>query len=212
MRLIGIVTAKDVVGKPDNLGIDRVMTKDPSCVKTHMSVASVGHLMIWDGLEVMPVVKDDLTLMGIVSRQDIMKAMQLAQRQPQVGDTIADQIAEQLELTSDDPTQWDAAIPSFKFSVSPQMTNSVGTISFGVLSELVANASQRTLLAYQKRNAVIEQMNLHYFKMIQLESELEIKPRVLEIGRRSSKLDIEVFIENTLVAKAIVICQLMERT
>lgn len=92
------------------------------------------------------------------------------------------------------------------------MTNSVGTISFGVLSELVANASQRTLLAYQKRNAVIEQMNLHYFKMIQLESELEIKPRVLEIGRRSSKLDIEVFIENTLVAKAIVICQLMERT
>ena len=48
--------------------------------------------------------------------------------------------------------------------------------------------------------------------MIQLESELEIKPRVLEIGRRSSKLDIEVFIENTLVAKAIVICQLMERT
>lgn len=212
MRLIGIVTAKDVVGKPDNLGIERVMTKDPSCVKTHMSVASVGHLMIWDGLEVMPVVKDDLTLMGIVSRQDIMKAMQLAQRQPQVGDTIADQIAEQLELTSDDPTQWDAAIPSFKFSVSPQMTNSVGTISFGVLSELVANASQRTLLAYQKRNAVIEQMNLHYFKMIQLESELEIKPRVLEIGRRSSKLDIEVFIENTLVAKAIVICQLMERT
>jgi len=138
--------------------------------------------------------------------------MQVAQRQPQVGDTIADQIAEQLELTSDDPTQWDAAIPSFKFSVSPQMTNSVGTISFGVLSELVANASQRTLLAYQKRNAVIEQMNLHYFKMIQLESELEIKPRVLEIGRRSSKLDIEVFIENTLVAKAIVICQLMERT
>lgn len=212
MRLIGIVTAKDVVGKPDNLSIERVMTKDPSYVKTHMSVASVGHLMIWDGLEVMPVVKDDLTLIGIISRQDVMKAMQLAQRQPQVGDTIADQIAEQLELTSENPDDWHSAIPAFKFKVTPQMTNSVGTISFGVLSELVASASQRTLLAYQKRNAVIEQMNLHYFKMIQLESKLEIRPRVLEIGRRSSKLDIEVFIENTLVAKAIVICQLMERT
>lgn len=212
MRLIGIVTAKDVVGKQDTLGIDRVMTKEPSYVKTHMSVASVGHLMIWDGLEVMPVVMDDLTLMGIISRQDVMKAMQLAQRQPQVGDTIADQIAEQLELVNTDPAEWGSAIPSFKFTVSPQMTNSVGTISFGVLSELIANASQRTLLAYQKRNAVIEQMNLHYFKMIQLESELEIRPRVLEIGRRSSKLDLEVYIENTLVAKAIVICQLMERT
>ena len=42
-----------------------------------MSVASVSHQMIWDGLEVMPVVEDDLALVGIVSRQDVMKAMQL---------------------------------------------------------------------------------------------------------------------------------------
>ena len=49
--------------------------------------------MIWDGLEVMPVVEDDLALVGIVSRQDVMKAMQLVQRQPQIADTISDQIS-----------------------------------------------------------------------------------------------------------------------
>ena len=55
MRLMGIITAKDVVGKAPTQVIDRVMTKDPISVKKTMSVASVGHQMIWDGLEVMPV-------------------------------------------------------------------------------------------------------------------------------------------------------------
>ncbi len=55
-------------------------------------------------------------------------------------------------------------------------------------------------------------MNLHYLRLIQLESELDIRPRILEIGRRSAKLDIEVYLENVIVAKAIVVCQVMERT
>ena len=52
-------------------------------------------------------------------------------------------------------------------------------------------------------------MNLHYLRLIQLESELDIRPRILEIGRRSAKLDIEVYLENVIVAKAIVVCQVM---
>ena len=64
----------------------------------------------------------------------------------------------------------------------------------------------------QRRNIMIEQMSLHYLRLIHLESELDIRPRVLEIGRRSAKLDIEVYIENTIVSKAIVVCQVMERS
>ena len=80
MRLMGIITAKDVLGKADTQVIERVMTKDPISVKKTMSVASVSHQMIWDGLEVMPVVSDDLTLEGLSTRQDVMKALQLVQR------------------------------------------------------------------------------------------------------------------------------------
>lgn len=53
-------------------------------------------MMIWESIEVIPVVKDDLTLIGIVSRQDILKSMQMIQKQPQVGETIDDTIANQL--------------------------------------------------------------------------------------------------------------------
>lgn len=208
-RVLGIITAKDIIGKQDSQLLDKVMTKDPNNVKKHMSVASVGHLMIWDGLEMMPVVEDDLSLIGIISRQDVMKAMQLAQRQPQVANTISDQISG--DITESESSNKNDGL-HFNFTVSPQMVSTVGTISFGVLSEIISNVAQRTMYAHQRRNVVIEQINLHYFRLIQIESELDIRPRVLEIGRRSAKLDIEVYLENAIVAKAIVICQLMEKT
>ena len=211
MRLVGIVTAKDILEKPDKQSIERVMTKDPIFVKREMSIASVSHQMMWDGLEVMAVVSDDLTLVGLVSRQDVMKAMQLVQRQTQMSDTISDQIAGEIQLIEEDSEGRKKDVPEFVFAVTPQMVNEVGTISFGVLSEIVANVTKRTLYLSQRRNTWIEQVNLHYFRLIQLESQLVIKPRILELGRRSAKLDIEVYMENTLVAKALVVCQLLER-
>lgn len=207
-RLVGIVTAKDVIGKPDRMNIERVMTRNPFYARTHMSVASVAHTMIWDGLEVMPVLEDDLTLMGIVSRQDVMKAMQSAQRQPQMGDTIADQVNTLME-TIQTVEEEKAA---YKFPVTPQMTNSVGTISFGVLSEIISEAAHNALTTMQKRNIVVEQMNLHYFKMIQMGSEIVIKPEVFDMGRKSARLDVAIYSENILVAKAVLVCQIMQRT
>lgn len=151
--------------------------------------------MIWDGLEVMPVVSDDLTLEGLITRQDVMKAMQLVQRQPQIADTISDQISGGIQTIDRDRDGNLLANPKFKFMVTPQMVNGVGTISFGVLSEILSDVAQKTMVLNQRRNIMIEQMNLHYLRLIQLESELDIRPRVLEIGRRSAKLDIEVYIE-----------------
>lgn len=210
-RLIGMVTAKDIIGKQDHVSIERVMTKNPTFAKTHMSVASVGHLMIWDGLEVMPIVEDDLTLIGIVSRQDVMKAMQSSQRQPQMGDTLSDQVNENIEILTTSSEEWSSKIPYYKFKVTPQMTDNVGTLSFGLLSEVISTVTKNTLIVYQKKNAMVEQMNLYYLKLVQLGSEIEIRPSVFEIGRRTAKLDIEVYTDTVLVAKATVVCQLMQR-
>lgn len=210
MRLLGIITAKDILGKADSLTMERIMTKDPVTAKTHMSVASVAHRMIWDGLEVLPVVKDNLQLLGIISRQDVMKAMQLAQRQPQIGNTIEDQIVDGIEI-NDHPLN-NSDFPVYRFLVTPQMTNNIGTVSFGVLCEVISSVTRKILYTFQKRNAVIEQMDVHHFKMIQIDSVIEIRAKIFENGRRSSKLDVEVYLENSIVAKAIVVCQMMERT
>lgn len=202
MRLVGIVTAKDVVGQDDSVLIEKVMTRTPAYAKKHMSVASIAHTMIWDGLEVMPVVSDDMTLVGVISRQDIMKAMQSVQKQPQSGDTIADQINQMIKEADED---------SYVFQVTPQSTDSMGTISFGVLSEVVTESVYNYLSKLKKKNLVVEQMNLHYFNMIHLGNTLTIKPVVFDENRRSARLDVQVYSEKVQAAKALVVCQLIQK-
>ena len=205
-RLVGVVTAKDVIGKSDHLVIERVMTKNTSVTKLHASVASVAHSMIWNGLEMLPVVQDNMELLGIISRQDVMKAMQLAQRQPQVGNTFEDDVAESLNVLEMDTQQ-----AKFQFTVTPQMTNNLGMLSFGVLCEVVSVASKEFISRSQRRNAVIEQLDLHYLKMIPIDSEIVLQIQSLDNGRKITKLDISVYLENTIVAKAVMSSQLMER-
>ena len=205
-RIVGVVTAKDVIGKSDHLVIERVMTKNPSVTKLHASVASVAHSMIWNGLEMLPVVQDNMELLGIISRQDVMKAMQLAQRQPQVGNTFEDDVAESLNVLEMDTQQ-----AKFQFTVTPQMTNNLGMLSFGVLCEVVSIASKEFISRSQRRNAVIEQLDLHYLKMIPIDSEIVLQIQSLDNGRKITKLDISVYLENTIVAKAVMSSQLMER-
>ena len=205
-RLVGVVSAKDILGKSDTLTMERVMTKNPSVSKLHASVASVAHSMIWNGLEMLPVVQDNMELIGIISRRDVMKAMQLTQRQPQVGNTFEDDVSENLEIVEVNPTS-----AHFSFTVTPQMTNNLGMLSFGVLCEVVSVASKEFIHRSQRRNTVIEQLEMHYLKMIPIESKISIQIQNLDNGRKVSKLDISVLLENSVVAKAIMSNQLMER-
>ena len=204
-RLVGVVSAKDILGKTDTLTMERVMTKNPSVSKLHASVASVAHSMIWNGLEMLPVVQDNMELIGIISRRDVMKAMQLTQRQPQVGNTFEDDVSENLEIIEVNPTG-----ANFSFTVTPQMTNNLGMLSFGVLCEVVSVASKEFIHRSQRRNTVIEQLEMHYLKMIPIESHIVIQIQMLDNGRKVSKLDISVLLENSIVAIAIMSNQLME--
>ena len=205
-RLVGVVSAKDILAKADTLTMERVMTKNPSVSKLHASVASVAHSMIWNGLEMLPVVQDNMELIGIILRRDVMKAMQLTQRQPQVGNTFEDDVSENLEIVEVNPTS-----AHFSFTVTPQMTNNLGMLSFGVLCEVVSVASKEFIHRSQRRNTVIEQLEMHYLKMIPIESKISIQIQTLDNGRKVSKLDISVLLENSVVAKAIMSNQLMER-
>lgn len=202
MRLVGMITSKDILDKNMTASIERVMTKNPLTVGKKMSVASAAHMMIWEGIEVIPVVKDDLTLVGIVSRQDILKSMQMIQKQPQVGETIDDTIANQLFEKEDG---------FYEFQVSPQMTNSLGTLSYGVSAQVVGEVVQQKLMALKKRNVAIENINMYFLKPIQMDAQLQVQPRILEMGRKSAKLDVELYLEGILTGKAIVTCQMMER-
>src|SRR5699024_3453245 len=55
-RVKGIVTSKDIIGKKTITKVEKVMTKNPHAVQLKTSLAYVAHMMIWEGIEIVPVV------------------------------------------------------------------------------------------------------------------------------------------------------------
>jgi predicted transcriptional regulator len=183
------------------------MTKNPMSVSGKTSVASAAHMMVWEGIELLPVADDSNKLEGIISRQDVLKALQMIQRQPQVGETLDDIVTNQMILMRGKAKGEDV----FTSEVTPQMTNHIGTISYGVFTTLVSEAANRILRGYKKGDLVVENMTIYFLKPVQMESVLEIYPKVLEVGRKFGKVDVEVFNEGILVGKAMMMCQLIDR-
>ncbi|WP_335872226.1 DRTGG domain-containing protein [Bacillus sp. 2205SS5-2] len=201
-KILGMVTSKDILGKAHELKIEKVMTKPPITINMKTSVASTAHMMIWEGIEVLPVVNDQHRLQGIISRQDVLKALQMIQRQPQVGETIDDTITNSLRVKDDNNSE-----ECYTFQVSPQMTNGLGTVSYGVLTTLLTEAANRVLKSLKKGDLVVENITIYFIKPVQMESSIEIHPKVLEAGRKFGKVDVEVFNEGTIVGKALMTCQ-----
>lgn len=207
-RLTGVVTAKDLIGKSESVPIERVMTKETVTVKTHMSIANVSHRMVWEDIEMIPVVADNLQLLGVVTRQDIMKAIQTVQQQPQIVNTYEDDVVVHLEEYRSDS---DNSRYQYSFNVQPQMINNFGTISYGVLCELITQVAYRRILEMIGLNNIIESLNLNYFNLVQMGNEIQFNVEIVHQNRRSALSQVDVFHENTIVARAMVTSQIIGR-
>ncbi len=203
-HLLGIVAAKDVMGMADGILIERVMTRHPITTGPRTTIAATAHLMVWEGIDLLPVVEPNRKLLGIISRSDVIKAMQYMQKQPQMGETFEDLILSHITLSKENGTI------VYKGKVVPQMTNTYGTLSSGVLLTAMSEASRQALRAVKKGDYVIENTSIFFLKPVQIDQELWIKPTILEIGRKFGKVDVEVYYSNKLIAKAMVTAQVWE--
>lgn len=205
-KVLGVVTAKDIIENQTMSTIDKVMTKNPICVTKKTSVASAAHIMVWEGIELLPVVDSHRRLLGIISRQDVLKALQYIQKQPQIGETFEDLITNHFDEVDDESGYF------LRGEITPQMTNHIGTISSGVLTTLLTDAGNKALRRRKKGDLVAENLSIYFLKPVQIESTIEVRPNVLELSRKFGKVDIEVFHEGQLVAKALMTAQLIERS
>ncbi|MBY6267412.1 CBS domain-containing protein [Parageobacillus thermoglucosidasius] len=206
LKVQGIATAKDVLDFDRQLPIEKAMTKHPITVKGKTSVASASHIMVWEGIELLPVVDEYNRLQGIISRQDVLKALQMIQRQPQVGETIDDIITSQFREADGDGKE-----DTFRCTITPQMTNYLGTLSYGVFTTIVTEAATRALRAYKRGDLVIENITIYFIKPVQIDSTIEVKAKLLEMGRKFGKVDVEAYHEGVVVGKALMMCQLIDR-
>ncbi|NLY78928.1 MAG: CBS domain-containing protein [Lysinibacillus sp.] len=203
-KLVGIVTAKDVIGKDETELIDKVMTKQPISVSMKTSVATAGHRMIWEGIDLLPVVDEDGFLQGVISRQDVLKALQTAQHQPQHGETIDDIVKGEMKVLGDNEVV-------VEFTVTPQVTNQYGAISYGAFTTLLTEVGLIALKRRKRGDAVLENISTYFIKPIQMENVLKVVPHILDMSRKFVKMDFDVYSEEVLAGKAMATFQLLDR-
>jgi CBS domain-containing protein len=77
-RLCGIVSRTDLqahLGHLEWTGVEAVMTRDPVAVTPEQSAASVSQVLLRGRFNAVPVIADDATLVGMVSRSDLLRAV-----------------------------------------------------------------------------------------------------------------------------------------
>jgi predicted transcriptional regulator len=206
-RLVGMITSKDVAGADHEQTIDKLMTRNPLKVTARTSIASAAHMMVWEGIELLPVVDINRKLIGVIGRQDVLKAMQLVQRQPQMGETIEELIWSGFEEVKAEKGQL-----TFQGMITPQMTSPLGTVSEGVLTTLMTKAAFCAIQEQKKGDLVMDNMSIYFMRPLQIETEIDIVAKTIEVSRKFGKVEVSIFHQDNLIVRAMLTAQLIDQS
>jgi len=203
-RPVGVITAKDIIGAKTGQPVGQFMTRNPIVIRPDVSVSSAGHKMLWEGIELLPVVDTDGKMIGIISRKDVLKAMQDFHRQPQIGETFEVQIWSGFEGVRDEQGRL-----VFRGSVTPQMMNDEGTASEGILATLINRAAYRTVLEHKKGDLIVDSSSHYYLIPLQIDDEIEIVPNVIELSRRFCKIEVSVMCKGACAVRSMITARIL---
>ena len=206
-KLSGMITIKDIAGEvSDNEYVSKFMAKNPIHVTPKTSVAYAAHVMVWEGIELVPVVENK-KLVGVISRQDIIKALQYMNSQPQVGETIDDTVLKSFSYVSTEKGM------RFKSKVIPEMLNPIGTASWNVLTLIMSTVGTIALRQKNHLNIVVDSFTVFYVKPVQVDTTIIVDTEVIDIGKNSSKVEIIMIEEDgrELIGKALLSAKILRR-
>lgn len=195
--VVGVIAMRDVNHKSNDTPINKLMTQ-PDVARVDMTVASVSQKMIFEGYDMMPVVHNDHTYAGIISKTDLLQNLQKAQEESQIMHTFSEDIANRLEEKAS----------TYQIMIEPFMINSVGNVANGVFTEITTLIARRVMDKRRKRNVLVESMDVHFFGAIQIDNLLVIYPKVIKETRLGAMLDCEIYHVNNIVAKVLINLQL----
>lgn len=195
-RPIGVITTKDIIGAELDRTISSLMSANPLVISAKATVASAGQTMIWEGIELLPVVDQEKKMIGVISRKDVMKAMQYMQQQPQNGETYEAQIWSAMKEARDRDGRL-----FFRGLITPQMTNFEGMVSEGVLSTLMTRAAYRTVQEHKKGDLILDSLSSYFLIPLQIDDKIEIVPTIIELSRRFCKVDLDIISNGNRVAR-----------
>ncbi|MEF2968374.1 DRTGG domain-containing protein [Paenibacillus sp. M1] len=201
-RVIGIVSRKDVEDLNGDQSIEKCLTRHPITVGMQTSLASAAQIMVWEGIDFLPVVDRNRKLISSVTRREVLQAMRDARNQPQLGETF-----EHLMWNGFAEERDESGRLFFHGVITPQMATDLGTISHGVLTSLMTQAGLSAAKDASGGDYVVDNVTTYFVSPVQIENPVIIKPEMLEMSRRACKLEIVMTYQDHLVSKAVMTLQ-----
>ncbi len=186
LKVVGMMTSKDLsIDLDTDEPIVKIMTKEPITVNTKTTVAYAAHVMDWEGIELCPVV-DGRKLVGVVSREEVIKALQYMSKQPQGVDTLEDLILKNFSYVCDENTI------TFYGNIIPQMLDYIGTASWSSLNMLMSTVGVMALRE-KNINVSVDSISTFFMKPVQVDSKITILATIIDMGRHYCKVEINMF-------------------
>ena len=205
MSLLGMVTPLDVTGMSDNIPLGEIMSTDTLTSSPDHLVSHLSRLLVWEDCELVPVVGEKRQLMGVVSRQDIIQALQQTQKQPQFGETVDNLTLSGFKLLDKgNKVMLSGNITQF-------MVDEQGVASTGAIVMIVSNAATIAARKILKWQAAIDDFNYHQILPINVEQDIEVAVEFLQIEKRTCKMEVVITNQEKLYGKAMLNMHLIKK-
>lgn len=205
-RVIGIVGLKDVGDLADNQAIERAITRNPVTATLKTSLASAAQIMMWEGIDFLPIVDRNRKLVATVTRKEVLEALRNARNQPQLGETFDQLIWNGMAEDRDEEGKL-----FFHGFITPQMATELGTISQGVLTTVMSQAAFKAAKDISGGDHVLDNLSTYFIRPVQIEDPIVVTPRLLEMSRRTCKMEIEISHHANLIAKSVMTLQAIDQ-
>lgn len=199
MMVVGMVTAVDVAGADRQASILSVMTKDVLMVEPTTLLTHLSRLLVWEGFELVPIVKGK-KLVGVVSRQDILSAIQQTEKQPHVGETVDNLVMSGFKLEN-----WENG-KGIKLSgeISQFMIDEDGTASPGTLVTIISTAAYIVARKQYRIKTVLNNLSLQNVQPLAVSDTVQIYAQIIHLEKKSCLADVAIYGQGSLKAKALV--------
>ena len=192
MKVLGVVSTREVVGKRDDESIEKVMRKVAVTYSPRATVSHIAHVMDWENLQLCPITEGD-RLVGVITRTDILKALQDRDTRPMEKDTLEDRVIKDMELERVDGQY------RFNGSVTPDMLDPYGNASNSVLSMFMVKSAM-TVLENRFYSCTMDSVSLDFMGSLEVDSEFTVEATILSSGKNRSKIGVRLLSKASTIA------------
>lgn len=188
-KVVGIVRIKDIDAEVNNQEvISSFISNSVSTVSPKTTIAYTAHIMGWGDIELCAVVDND-KLIGMVDRQAVIKALQFAFRQPQVGENLEDMVLKNFDFEYKDGGM------HFKGKIVAEMLDNIGIASWSSLNMLLSTVGIMTLKQRSNADVSVDSIMTYFIKPVQMDSVIDIYTDIVDMGRSFCKVEVDMVSE-----------------